>query len=48
MLTETLMRFELFPEGPFSLQESIRFAGGFTPGGQSGLGSHLHLADGRL
>ena len=44
MVTQTLMRFELSPKGPFSLGQSIGFAGGFMPMGQSGQGSHLHLA----
>jgi DNA-3-methyladenine glycosylase II len=44
MTTGTLMRFELSPTGPFSLERSIDFASGFAPFGQSAHGSHLHLA----
>jgi len=44
MTTGTLMRFELSAQGPFSLEQSIQFAGGFMPFGQKEQGSHLHLA----
>jgi DNA-3-methyladenine glycosylase II len=44
MTTETVMRFELAPKGPFSLEESIRFAGGFPPFGHPEAGASLHLA----
>lgn len=44
MTTQTLMRFELAPKGPFSLEHSIRFAGGFLPFGPAGQHAHFHLA----
>ena len=44
MVTETLMRFELSPKGPFSLEQSIQFSGGLLPFGRSGPSGHMHLA----